>query len=69
MDDILKEEFRAQIENHIFVSVEIANERMNICRKCPFDYYNKLNHTCDACGCNMLKKTKLKTGKCPKKLF
>jgi hypothetical protein len=41
------------------------NDRLIICKACP-EYINRgLLSKCNACGCFLLAKTKLKTQKCP----
>lgn len=40
-----------------------ANQRLEICKECPF--YIKLTHQCQKCGCIMNVKTKLLHASCP----
>lgn len=42
---------------------EVAQERMEICRGCPF--LIQATTQCKECGCFMFAKTKLKAAKCP----
>lgn len=42
---------------------KLADQRLNICKECPF--YISLTHQCKKCGCIMNLKTKLKDAKCP----
>lgn len=46
----------------MFVSEQVQNERMDICKKCP--WFSKLK-ICKKCGCVMPAKTKLKSARCP----
>lgn len=43
---------------------EIHDERMEICRDCPF--FVKITGQCKECGCFMEQKTKLAEASCPK---
>lgn len=45
------------------VEIEIADERMAICKECP--EYISLTHQCKECGCIMNSKTKLPNAECP----
>ena len=40
-----------------------AEERLDICKVCPF--YVKLTHQCTKCGCIMNAKVKLPNAECP----
>lgn len=42
---------------------EVAQERMEICKECPF--FIQATTQCKECGCFMFAKTKLKAAKCP----
>ena len=42
---------------------EIANQRLDICKKCP--EYIRFTHQCKKCGCLMNLKTKLTDATCP----
>ena len=44
-------------------SEEIKNERMEICRSCPF--FIKITTQCSKCGCVMEAKTRLAEASCP----
>ena len=44
-------------------SDELANERYEICKACPF--FINLTTQCTKCGCFMIAKTKLESAKCP----
>lgn len=45
------------------VSDEVASERMEICKSCPFLF--KISKQCRKCGCLMDLKTKLPNAECP----
>lgn len=45
------------------VSDNIKEERMSICKSCPF--FNSANTTCNQCGCYLEEKTKWASEKCP----
>lgn len=45
------------------VSDSVKEERMNICKSCPF--FNSSNTTCNQCGCYLAEKTKWASEKCP----
>lgn len=45
------------------VSRDIADERLNICKECPF--FVKLTKQCTKCGCIMPEKVKLSNAFCP----
>lgn len=45
------------------VSDSVKEERMNICKSCPF--FNSANTTCNQCGCYLEEKTKWASEKCP----
>jgi hypothetical protein len=44
-------------------SEEVKNERMEICRSCPF--FIKITTQCSKCGCVMEAKTRLAEASCP----
>lgn len=44
-----------------FAASELAAERLNVCRKCPFYRFGK----CQICGCFLRAKTALESEKCP----
>ena len=44
-------------------SQELADQRLEICRKCP--ELIQLTSQCKKCGCFMSAKTKLESAKCP----
>ena len=46
-----------------FVSDEVANERLSICKDCP--NYRKKVGQCKLCGCHMPSKVKLPGAYCP----
>lgn len=45
------------------VHKNIANERLDICKECPF--FIKLTKQCTKCGCFMPEKVKLSNAFCP----
>lgn len=49
--------------NTEYVSKEEANNRLDICKSCPF--LIKATVQCKKCGCFMKAKTKLKQATCP----
>lgn len=60
--------FTKSIINHISsgmikVSDSVKQERMNICKSCPF--FNSENITCNKCGCFLEIKTGWASEKCP----
>lgn len=60
--------FATSVVNHISngmvkVSDPIKEERMAICRACPF--FNSSNTTCNKCGCFLEVKTGWASEKCP----
>lgn len=59
------EDLKKEIEEQLFVAPEISIKRLDSCKKCPKKYFNSETSVCNKCGCLMLKKTKLKTAKCP----
>jgi len=50
--------------NNFFVTTEIKNERLNICRSC--DMYFKPTGSCKVCKCFMRIKTAIANQECPK---
>jgi hypothetical protein len=44
-------------------SEDVKNERMEICKKCPF--FIKITTQCSKCGCVMEAKTRLAEASCP----
>jgi hypothetical protein len=46
-----------------FVSEEVQNSRLNLCRGC--EHLIKLTTQCKKCGCFMAAKTKLEKAECP----
>jgi hypothetical protein len=72
--DVMKESFNGHNES-LFVSDEIYNERMEICRSCEY-YDDNLEHhnlpggkivTCIKCGCWLTAKAKMSLDSCPLK--
>lgn len=63
--------FTSSVVNHISngmenVSVAVKEERMSICRACPFfNSTNPKNPTCNKCGCFLEIKTGWASEKCP----
>lgn len=57
--------FRHTMENHesLFVSDEIAEERIKICQKC--EYYDAVQNRCKECGCFLAPKIKFSLESCP----
>ena len=58
---------------HVIVPQEVAKERWEICKDCPFLKYdetnpdtNKVDGRCTECGCFMNVKTHYATAECPK---
>lgn len=49
--------------NEILATDEEKENRMNVCRGCP--YFVKGHNRCNQCGCFMKLKTELKSAKCP----
>lgn len=45
------------------VSIEQKNQRLQICKECPF--FLKITSQCKKCGCLMTEKTKLADAECP----
>ena len=52
------------VENgEVFVSKNIQNERLNICKSC--DWYDTAEFRCKHCGCYMEQKVKFAASSCP----
>jgi hypothetical protein len=50
-------------DEDLFITEQIQNERMSICRTC--DSYNYLQKRCRECGCFLEHKVKLTVATCP----
>ena len=58
--DLIKTIFKGE---PIYVSEEVVNARMKICREC--DKYDRENIRCYECGCMLEQKTKFALDSCP----
>jgi hypothetical protein len=51
------------VNKNNYTTQDIADERLAICKECPF--FIEAPQVCKKCGCFMVAKTKLKKAKCP----
>lgn len=62
---MIKEIAEGHLDEFLGVNKELAEKRMEICKKCPEIKYTQLGAICNICKCRLNAKTRLPYIECP----